>query len=95
MKSYFEIHVVVKPPIMDSIVIGKACGFWGAILAHDEGDEEEKGDLILTSRADNIGIAKNAIATVYTVHRIVRIHGCPTQQKILRIIVPLVLDGFI
>ena len=60
---YYEAHLIVRPtgPAIEQAAdkgnvlrLAQAAGFWGAVLSHDESDEEKAGDLILTTREQDI-----------------------------------------
>lgn len=59
---YVECHVIVSnDPAADSAVYAKGHGWWASRLGVDTSGEEQRGDLILTTRRSTSGEAVGAI----------------------------------
>ena len=59
---YVECHVIVsEDPAADSLAKAKEHGWWGSRIGFDTSGEEQKDDLILTTRRDTPEDAVNSI----------------------------------
>ena len=62
---YVECHVIVRnDPEGNSLPHAKLEGWWGSRLNEDGSEEEEPGDLILTTRREEHGDAVKAIRSL-------------------------------
>ena len=62
---YVECHVVVRDdPGADSLEYAKKAGWWGSRIGFDTSGEEQKDDLILTTRRKTPEDAISAIRTL-------------------------------
>lgn len=87
--SYYETHIVVKPPFHLERVstIAKNHGFWTSQITQDGSEEESAGDLLLTTRDASQAIAETRIRDLVVALRYSKHASNVARYKIERCVI--------